>query len=98
MNGKTPKELEDIGNVREWMRAYSPTEWQTDGIAADLTFDWLIDHIHRPEMWNPKINMDTAPRETILTEAIRRLLGRIAKAGYARWAVEEMLRKMTDWR
>lgn len=90
--------LEGIANVREWMRNYSPEEWQTDRIDPDLTFDWLIDNIGNPDQWNPKIDLDTAPRETILTEAIRRLLVRLSKSGYCRWAVEEMIASMTDWK
>lgn len=90
--------LEKINNVREWMKEYSPEEWQTDGIDKDLTFDWLIDNIGKPEEWNPKIDMDTAPRETILAEAIRRMLVRIRKSGWAKWAVAEELAKMEDWK
>jgi hypothetical protein len=92
------QQLEKINNVREWMMEYSPEEWQTDGIDKDLTFDWLIGHIHQPEEWNPKIDMDTAPRETILDEAVRRMLLRIRKSGWAKWAVAEELAKMEDWK
>ena len=38
MEGKKPEELEGIDNVRQWMREYSPTEWQTPCIDATLTF------------------------------------------------------------
>ena len=97
MEGKKPEELEGIDNVRQWMREYSPTEWQTPCIDATLTFTWLMNHLHEPEKWGPRIDIDTAPRETILSEAIRRLLVRVRKSGYCRWAVEKMLGKMADW-
>lgn len=90
--------LEKINNVREWMMEYSPEEWQIDGIDGDLTFDWLIANLGNPDDWNPKIDMDTAPRETILDEAVRRMLLRIRKAGWAKWAVAEELAKMEDWK
>ena len=89
-------ELAGIENVREWMKAYSPEEWQIDGIAEDLTFDWLINHIHEPWEWDSKIDMDTAPREAILSEAIRRILVRIATAGFNLQAVKGILDEMTD--
>lgn len=90
--------LEKINNVRKWMKEFSPDEWQIDCIDPKLTFDWLINHIHQNEKWYPKIDMDTAPRETILTEAMRRMIVRIYKSGYCRWAVEEMIHDLTDWR
>ena len=91
------KRLEGLESVREWMRAFSPTEWQTDRIDGTLTFTWLMDHLGEPDKWNPRFDIDTAPREAILTEAVRRLLVRISKSGYCRWAVEAELRKMADW-
>lgn len=90
--------LEKINNVRKWMKEFSPDEWQIDRIDPKLTFDWLINHIHQIEKWDSKIDMDTAPRETILTEAMRRMIVRIYRSGYCRWAVEEIIRSMTDWR
>lgn len=99
MNAEEKKKaLEGINNVREWMMAYSPEEWQIDGIDGDLTFGWLIGHIHQPEEWNPKIDMDTAPRETILEEALRRMLLRIRKSGWVKQAVVSALNKMEDWK
>lgn len=92
------KELECINNVREWMRKYSPEEWQIDGIDKDLTFDWLIDHIHEPNLCDLMIDMDTAPRESILSEAIRRAISRISKSGFCKWAVKEMLEQFEDWK
>ena len=95
---KRIKELEGINNVREWMRKYSPEEWQIDGIDKDLTFDWLIDHIGQPDKWDPMIDMDTAPRETIVGEAIRRSLVRISKSGFCKCAVKEMIEQFEDWK
>ena len=90
--------LEKINNVRKWMKEFSPDEWQIDCIDPKLTFNWLINHIHQIEKWKSKIDMDTAPRETILIEDMRRMIVRIYKSGYCRWAVEETIRSMTDWR
>lgn len=94
---KRLKELEGINNVREWMRRYSPEEWQIEGIDKDLTFDFLIDHIHEPNIWGPMIDMDTAPRETIVGEAIRRAVARISKSGFCKWAVKEMIDETEKW-
>lgn len=91
MDQKNLKELEGIDNVRQWMLACCPTEWQTPRIPHSLTFTWLMNHIHETGKWGPKLDLDTAPREAILTEAVRRLLVRILASGYCRWAVAEML-------
>ena len=97
MEQKSLKELDGIDNVRQWMRAYVPTEWQTPCIPRSLTFTWLMNHIHEQEKWWAKLDLDTAPRNLIVNEAIRRLLVRISKSGLFRRAFEKMLKEMTDW-
>lgn len=97
MEGKKPEELEGIDNVRQWMREYSPTEWQTPCIDATLTFTWLMNHLGEPRKWWPRMDLDTAPRETILHEAARRMLLKMKNAGFFRSAIENMIGEMTDW-
>ena len=66
---------EDVDNVREWVRAMEPAEYQIPKIDPSLTFGWFLDHALQGEEWDKALrNLDTALRESVTTEAIRRFL------------------------
>lgn len=91
-------ELNEINNVRSWMKAKYPTEWQTDRIPANLTFTWLAANIHRRAEWEQHLDeLDTAPRETILAETARRIICGLRDAGFARRAIENIVAGTPDW-
>lgn len=91
-------EQNEIDNVREWMKAKYPAEWQTDRIPEKLTFAWLAANIHRRAEWEQHLDeLDTAPREAVLAEAARRIIRGLRDAGFARRAIEDIVAEMPDW-
>jgi len=87
-----------IDNVREWMKAKYPTEWQTDRIPANLTFTWLAANIHRRAEWEQHLDeLDTAPREAILVETARRIIRSLRDAGFVRQAIEDIVAETPGW-
>lgn len=87
-----------IDNVREWMKAKYPTEWQTERIPANLTFAWLAANIHRRAEWEQHLDgLDTAPREAVLVETARRMVRGLRDAGFVRRAIEDIVAETPDW-
>lgn len=90
-------EQNEIDNAREWMKAKYPAEWQTDRIPANLTFTWMAANIGSPDLWDPQLELDTAPRETILAETARRIIRSLRGAGFVRRAIEDIVAETPDW-
>lgn len=91
-------ELNEIDNVREWMKAKYPAEWQTGRIPGNLTFGWLAANIHCRGEWEQQLDeLDTAPREAILAETARRMVRSLRDAGFVRRAIEDIVAGTPDW-
>lgn len=70
--------VDKIDNVLEWMKCKLPYDWKLEQddpqIDTELTFSWMMAHLTNVRAIDERLgHIDTAPRNTLLDEAIKRL-------------------------